>query len=112
MFIPDPEFYGTHPGWIPYLRSRIQKQQQNRGVKKISCQIFFCSHKFHKIENYFIFEMLKKKIRASFQRIIEFFIQRFVTNFSKIWVWDPGPGVKKALDPGSRSATLLKQAFS
>jgi hypothetical protein len=48
----------------------------------------FCSHKFHKVENYFIFEMQKKII------------------------WDPGsgknlfqipdPGVKKALDPGSR----------
>ncbi len=35
--------------------SRIQKQQQKKGVKKISCQIFFCSHKFHKTENYFIF---------------------------------------------------------
>jgi hypothetical protein len=39
----------------------------------------FCSHKFHKIENYFIFEMTKKKIWASFQRIIELFSQKFVT---------------------------------
>ncbi len=39
----------THSG------SRIQKQQQKRGVKKICCQTFFCSHKFLKIENYFIF---------------------------------------------------------
>jgi hypothetical protein len=43
--IPDPDFY-------PF---RIQKQQQKRGVQKISCQTFFCSHKFHKIENYSIF---------------------------------------------------------
>ena len=28
---------------------RIQKQQQKRGVKKISRHTFFCSHKFHKI---------------------------------------------------------------
>jgi hypothetical protein len=62
--------------------------------------------------------MLKKKIWASFQRIIELFTQKFVTKLSKIWVWvpgseirnnlfripDPGPGVKKAPDPGS--ATL------
>ncbi len=41
----------THPG------SRIQKQQQKRGVKKN-----LCSHKFHKIANYFSFEVLKKKI--------------------------------------------------
>jgi hypothetical protein len=73
------------------LGSRIQKQQQKRGVKKIW---------------------------ASFQRIIELFTHKFATNLSKIWVWDsgseirdleknlfriqdPGPGVKKATYPGS-----------
>ena len=60
----------THPG------SRIQKQQQKRGVKKISFHTFFCSHKFDKIVNYFIFEMLKKKIWANFQRIIELFTKK------------------------------------
>jgi hypothetical protein len=69
MFIPDPDFY---PSRIPNLGSRIQNQQQKRGVKRI-CHFFFCSHKYHKIENYLIFEMLKKKIRASSQRIIELF---------------------------------------
>jgi hypothetical protein len=58
--------------------------------------------------------LLKKKIWANFQRIIELFTQKIVTKLSKIWLWDPGsgknlfwipdPGVKKALDP--RSATL------
>jgi hypothetical protein len=60
--------------------------------------------------------MLKKKIWADFPRIIEVFTQKIVTKPSKIWVWDPGsgirgldpgkpipdPGVKKAPDPGSR----------
>jgi hypothetical protein len=58
--IPDPDFY---PSRIPNLGSRIQKQEQKRGVKKICCHTFVCSlkfHKFHKIVNYFIFEMLKK----------------------------------------------------
>ncbi len=96
----------THPG------SRIQKQQQKRGVKKISCHNSLCTHKFHKIANYFSFEVLKKKIWANFQRIIELFTQKIVTKLSKIWIWDPGsgknlfripdPGVKNALDPGSR----------
>jgi hypothetical protein len=45
-----------------------------------------------------------RKICASFQRIIELFIQKIVTKLSKTWFWDPG--VKKALDPGSGSATL------
>jgi hypothetical protein len=65
-----------------------------------------------------IFEMLKKKIWANFQRIIGLFTQKIVTKLSKIWVWDsgsgknlfriPDPGVKKAPDPGSGSAPLLR----
>jgi hypothetical protein len=50
-----------HPG------SQIQKQQQKRGVKKICCHKFLCSHKFHKIANYFSFEVLKKKFLANFK---------------------------------------------
>jgi hypothetical protein len=46
--------------------------------------------------------MLKKKIWASFQRIIEFFTQKFVTKLSKIWGWDPGSGKKPITDPESR----------
>ncbi len=85
----------THPGsWIPDLGSRIQKQQQKRGVKKIFCHTFLCSHKFHKIEHYFSFEVLKKKIWAHFQRIIELFTQKIVTKLSKIWVWDPGSEIQ------------------
>ncbi len=52
------------------LGSRIQKQLQKERWKKISCHTFFYSHKFNKIVNYFIFEMLKKKILANFQRIM------------------------------------------
>jgi hypothetical protein len=63
--------------------------------------------------------MLKKKIWANFQRIIELFTQNIVTKLSKIWVWDPRSGIRKkpipnpgsrgqkAPDPGSGSATLL-----
>jgi hypothetical protein len=68
----------------PGCLNRIQQQQLKRGVKKISCHTFFCSHKFHKIENYFILGMLKKKIWANFQRIIEHFIQKIVTKLSKM----------------------------
>jgi hypothetical protein len=48
----------------PKCSSRIPNPKtstKERGEKKIDCHTFFCSHKFHKIENYFIFEMLKKK---------------------------------------------------
>jgi hypothetical protein len=78
----------------------------------------FClSHKFHIIEYYVIFEKLKKKIWANFQRIVEVFTLKMFNMLSNIWVWDPrswirkkpipDPGVKKAPDPGSGSATLI-----
>jgi hypothetical protein len=70
--------------------------------------------------------VLKKKIWANFQRIIELFTKKIVKKLLKIWSWDPGSGirdpgsgirkkpipdpgswVKKAPDPGSGSATLL-----
>jgi hypothetical protein len=67
------------------------------------CHTFFCSYKFHIIENYLIFEMLKKNIWAISQRIIELFTQKIVTKLSKIWVWDPGPEIWDPIpDPGSR----------
>jgi hypothetical protein len=36
------------------------------------------------MKNYFIFELLKKKILAKFQRIMELFTQNVVTKHSKI----------------------------
>jgi hypothetical protein len=73
MFIPDPEFLP-----IPDLGSRIpdpgsKTSTKGRGEKKLVVIPFFCSHKFYKIVNFFIIEMLKKKIWPSFQRIIELF---------------------------------------
>ncbi len=64
--------------------------------------------------------MLKKIFFVSFQRIIEVFTHKFVISSQKywfrirdpekilLWIPDPGPGVKKAPDPGYGSATLLK----
>ena len=101
MFIPDPK-----------------TATKERG-EKICCHTFFGSPKFHIIENVFIFEMLKKKIWANFQRIIDLFTQKIVIELSKIWVWNPGSGknlfriqdprIKKAPDPGSGSATLFER---
>jgi hypothetical protein len=75
------------------------------GEKKYVVIPFFGVITFTKF-NYFIFEMLKKKIWANFQRIIELFTQKIVSKLSKIWVWDPGSGIrdpeKTYPDPGSR----------
>ncbi len=115
MFITDPG------SWFLPIPDPGSKNSNNReGWKKTCCHNFLCSHKFHKIANYFSFEVLKKKILPNFQRIIELFTQKIVTKLSKILIWDPGsgknlfripdPGVKKAPDPGS--ATLcLKRYF-
>jgi hypothetical protein len=48
--------------------------------------------------------VLKKKIWANFQRIIELFTPKIVNKLSKIWVWDPGSGKNlfRIPDPGSR----------
>jgi hypothetical protein len=73
-------------------------------MKKICCPDFFCSHKNHKIENFLNFELVKKKIWANLQRIIELSTQKIIIKLSKIWVWDPGSEIRKKPipDPGSR----------
>jgi hypothetical protein len=48
-------------------------------------------------------EVLKKKIWANFQGIIELFTQKIVTKLSKIWVWDPRSGIRKKPIPDSGS---------
>ncbi len=81
--IPDPDFY---PSRISDPGSKTASKE--RGEKKIFVILF--SHKLHKIENYFIFEMPMKKIWANFQRIIELFTQKIVNKLSKIWVLGSG----------------------
>jgi hypothetical protein len=68
---------------IPDLGSRIQKEKQKRGVKK-SEKNSGGSYKYHKIENYFIFELVKKKIWTNLLRILELFTQKSVNKLSKI----------------------------
>ncbi len=88
---------------------------KDRGEKKFVAIPFFWSHEFHKIELFF-FEMLKKKIWANFQRIIEHFLPKKLSLTSQKYgfgIRDPEKtyyeGVKTAPDPGSGSATLLKR---
>jgi hypothetical protein len=52
--------------------------------------------------------VLKKKIWANFQRIIELFTKKIVNSSSKygLGIRDPGSRGQKAPDPGSGSATL------
>jgi hypothetical protein len=120
MFIPDPDFY---PSRIPDPKISTKE----RGGKKFF-HTFFCSHKFHKIEKYFSFEVQKKKLGAVFKELEIFLPKKIVATLKNMGlgsgIQDPGsgknlfripdpgvkkapdPGVKKAPDPGSGSATL------
>jgi hypothetical protein len=80
---------------------------KDRGEKKFVVITFFEAINFTKIS--YFFDMLKKKIWANFQRIIELFTQKIVTKLTKIWVWDQGSGIRDRRsgknpipDPGSR----------
>jgi hypothetical protein len=58
--IPDPDFY---PSRVLNPGSRIPdpgpgtNNSNQRGRGKFFCPTFFCSHKYHKIENYYMFEL-------------------------------------------------------
>ncbi len=87
------------------------KNNKREGWKNVSCHTFFCSHKFHKIEKLFNFWNAEEKNLAQFS-------MNYITFYPKLChqalnskglgsgIPDPGPGVKKAQDPGSGSATL------
>ncbi len=104
MFIPDPDFY---PSRISDPGSKNSYKRE--GWKKFVVIPFLLPQIS---QNFFIFELLKKKIWPKFQRILELFTQKVVTKLSKILAWDPGsgknhfripdPGAKKTPDPESR----------
>ncbi len=102
LFIPDPGFYP----------SRISNNNINKREEKIRCPNFFLKPKYHTIENYFIFEQVKKIIRANSLELHYTLALRNMGLGSGIRRKDlfqiPDPGVKKAPDPGSGSATLTE----
>ncbi len=111
--IPDPDFY---PSRISDPKSRIQQQHEKRRGKNYFYPTIFCSHKYHKIVNNFIFEQAKKIVFAKTLKITVVFTQKYVIKLSKIWVWDPGPEIrdpeKKPIpDPGHRIPDPYPQHF-
>ncbi len=113
-------FRDVYPGsWFLSIPDPGSNKSNKRGGGKICCPTLFCSHKYHKIANYFIFEQVKKKNWANSQRIIVLYIEKIVTKLLKVWAWDlgsgknlfriPDRGVKKAPDPGSATLTMPGQ---
>ncbi len=92
----------THPG------SRIsdpgsKNSNKREGWKKNFCHTFLCSHKFHKIEHYFSFEVLKKKMWANFQTFYPKNCHQALKNMGLgSGTQDPGSGKKPIPNPGSR----------
>jgi len=66
MFIPDPDFY---PSQIPDLGSRIQKQQQKRGVKKLVVIPFFVATNFTKLKTISVLNCRRKKFGPIFKEL-------------------------------------------
>ncbi len=83
--IPDPNF-------LPIPDPESKNSYKREGWKNFFWNIFFCSHKFHKIENFLFLKCWRKKNWASFQRIIKLLPQNLSLTSQKIWVWEPGSG--------------------
>jgi hypothetical protein len=117
MVIPDP---GSWFLPIPDPGSRIPDPKtatKERGEKKFVVITFYVATNFTKLKIILVLRCWRKKIWPNFQRIIELFTQKMVKNMGlgseirypesgKNLFRIPDPGVKKAPDPGSGSATL------
>ncbi len=79
-----------HPG------SRIldpKTATKERYKKNLLCFLFL-KPQISQIENYFIFELVKKKIWAVLRRITELFTPKIVIKLSIIWVCDTGSEIR------------------
>ncbi len=98
----------THPG--------SKNSNKRGGWKKCVVIPFFVATNFTKLKSILFLKCWRKIFLSVFTELYNFFTQKFVTKLWKIWVWNPSeirkkpipdPGVKKALDPESGSATLF-----
>ncbi len=114
MFIPEPGSW-----FLPIPDPGSKNSNKREGWKKNCCHTFFCSYKFRKIEYYFIFlKCQTKKFGPIFKELLKFLPKKLSLSSQEygFGIRDPGsgknlfripdPGVKKAPDPGSGSATL------
>jgi hypothetical protein len=131
MFIPDP---GSWFLTIPDLGSK--NTHKRGGGEQNCCHTFFLATNFTKSKFILFLICWRKKFGPIFKEVWIFFTQKIDTKLPKVWAWvrdpgseirdpgsefrDPGsevrkpipdPGVKKAPDPGSGSATLIDYWF-
>jgi hypothetical protein len=92
LLIPDPGSRISDPGSrIPDPGSKNSNKRER--WKKISCHTFLCSHKFHKIVNYFR-GSAEEKILANFSKNYRTFYQKYCQKALKMWSWDPGSEIR------------------
>jgi hypothetical protein len=96
MFIPDPDF--THPG--------SKNSYKREGEKKIFVKHFFVATNFTKFNIILVLNCSRKKFGPNFKEVWNFLPKKLSLS-SQNPFRIPDPGVKKAPDPGSGSATLL-----
>jgi hypothetical protein len=60
------------------------------GGKCSLCPTFFCSHKYHKSKNYFIFELIKKKNVSQYKNYITLYPQNCHYAFKNIGLGSSG----------------------
>ncbi len=104
FFVGDWQCCGSGM-FIPDLDSGSNNCTKRRGEKSF-CPTIFCSHKYHKIVNNFIFEQVKNIFCQNTKKT---FVIKLSNNGFGIRDPEkpfPGSSVKKAPDPGSGSATL------
>ncbi len=122
--VADPRCLLDPGSWllsIQGLGSRIQDPflaTKEEGGKNSP---FFISTNFTKFKIILFLNYKRKKNVSQFTKNHSTYSHKGVTKLSKIWVWEPGcwknifrisySEVKKAPDPGSRSATLFKRIF-
>jgi hypothetical protein len=109
--IPDPDFY---PFRIP-----DQTATKDRGEKKLVVKPFFVATISQKCKLFYFLNAEEKNL-GQFSKNYRTFSKNLSLSSKKygvgirdpernlFWIPDPGPGVKKAPDPGSGSATLDK----
>ncbi len=101
--ILDPDFY---PSRIPDLGSRIQKQQQKRGMKKLDVIPFFVATNFTKLKIILFLKCWRKKLRSIFKEESEIRDPEKTSCGSRIVIHGQKGTGSWIPDPGSGSATL------
>ncbi len=103
----------THPG-SRISDPRSKNRNKREGWKKVCCHTFFCSHKFHKIEHYFILICWRKKFDPIFYKLLKFLPKKLSLSSQKygFGIRDPRSGIQgskrhRIPDPDPQHCTQL-----